>query len=202
MDPYKILGISKSASPSEIQRAYRKLAVEYHPDVNKEPDAAEKFREVKAAYDILSDPKRRKTYDETGDTQDPADLEKLIVNTLKMMFTEVVSSGRSDNPLIVLRKIITDNITLAGDKKHQVDRDLLRWEKVRNKIQVTEGDRNIFVETVDAAIDELKSKRSQLDHQIDMCKRTREYLQKYKYAGTPMSEDLRSGGDLIVYFLQ
>ena len=54
-DVYEILGISKSASQDEIKSAYRKLAKKYHPDLNKEPGAEEKFKEVQEAYDILSD---------------------------------------------------------------------------------------------------------------------------------------------------
>jgi len=69
-DYYEVLGVSKDASPEEIKKAYRKLARQYHPDVNKEPDAEEKFKEVKEAYDVLSDSQRRAQYDRFGH-QDP-----------------------------------------------------------------------------------------------------------------------------------
>lgn len=65
-DYYATLGVSKSASEAEIKSAYRKLAREYHPDINKTQGAEAKFKEVSEAYQILSDPGKRKTYDQFG----------------------------------------------------------------------------------------------------------------------------------------
>ncbi len=65
-DYYEVLGVGKDASGEDIKKAYRKLARQYHPDVNKEPDAENKFKEVKEAYDTLSDDGKRETYDRYG----------------------------------------------------------------------------------------------------------------------------------------
>lgn len=65
-DYYEILGVSKKASQDDIKRAYRNLARKNHPDVNKEPGAAEKFKEINEAYQILSDPQKRSQYDYFG----------------------------------------------------------------------------------------------------------------------------------------
>jgi DnaJ-class molecular chaperone len=62
-DYYDILGVSRDASPEEIRRAYRTLARRYHPDVNKEPGADERFKEIGAAYEVLSDEDKRREYD-------------------------------------------------------------------------------------------------------------------------------------------
>ncbi len=65
-DYYEVLGISKGASEDEIKKAYRKLAKQYHPDVNKAPDAEAKFKEINEAYEVLSDPQKKATYDQFG----------------------------------------------------------------------------------------------------------------------------------------
>jgi len=66
-DLYKTLGIDKKATPAEIKKAYRKLARQYHPDTNAgDAKAEERFKEISAAYDVLSDPEKRKQYDRGG----------------------------------------------------------------------------------------------------------------------------------------
>lgn len=66
-DYYKILGVSKQATDDELKKAYRKLALKYHPDKNKAKGAEEKFKEVAEAYEVLSDKKQRQIYDQVGE---------------------------------------------------------------------------------------------------------------------------------------
>ena len=66
-DYYETLGVDKDATGSEIKKAYRKLAVKYHPDKNQDdPEAEEKFKEISAAYEVLSDEDKRAKYDRFG----------------------------------------------------------------------------------------------------------------------------------------
>ena len=75
-DPYKLLGVPKTASDDDIRKAYRKLAKKYHPDVNKDPKSQERFKEISAAYSLLSDKDMKKRYDSgqvdgSGQQQNP-----------------------------------------------------------------------------------------------------------------------------------
>lgn len=69
-DYYSLLGVSKGCSEADLKKAYRRLAKKYHPDVNKDAGAEDKFKEIQTAYEVLRDPEKRKLYDSYGDNWD------------------------------------------------------------------------------------------------------------------------------------
>ncbi|OGY09918.1 MAG: hypothetical protein A2782_04420 [Candidatus Blackburnbacteria bacterium RIFCSPHIGHO2_01_FULL_43_15b] len=94
-DPYEILGVSKNAADKEIKIAYRKLALQWHPDRNKSAQATEKFKEINEAYEILSDPKKKEMYDQYGN----ADAANPFGGFQQGPFNFTYSYGNRQNPL-------------------------------------------------------------------------------------------------------
>lgn len=66
-DFYDLLGVSRDADADTLKRSYRRLARQYHPDINKDPGAEDKFKEIGRAYEVLSDPQTRARYDQFGE---------------------------------------------------------------------------------------------------------------------------------------
>ena len=95
-DLYETLGVDRDASFDDIKKAYRKLARSYHPDVNPDPAMAEKFKEITAAYEILSDPDKRQNYDVGGNGFGGFNSGGLALATLWMLFLAVGNSAVQD----------------------------------------------------------------------------------------------------------
>eukprot|EP00892_Ulva_mutabilis_P004988 jgi/Ulvmu1/2861/UM146_0003.1 len=83
---YEIIGLQEGASNEEIKKAYRKRALLLHPDKNSAPDAQDKFQQLQKVYNVLSDPDKRKIYDQTGSVGDAEDLNSKDFDSLYEYF--------------------------------------------------------------------------------------------------------------------
>jgi putative DNA primase/helicase len=101
-DCYKVLGVKRDATQEEIKKAYRKLAQQYHPDKNHDPDAEERFKEINEAYSVLSDPKKREQYDKEGATTE------IPIDTW-MPPRDFLEYPPPSDPMAVARKIVADH---------------------------------------------------------------------------------------------
>jgi molecular chaperone DnaJ len=138
-DYYSILGIERGAEPAEIKKAYRKLAIQYHPDRNPDnPEAEEKFKELAEAYDVLSDPEKRRMYDQFGTAGlkgsgfdfRPDDIFSSFMSMFGGGFEDIFGSHGRGGPTRGRDHQTTQNITLEEAAKG-IDKELrLRREEV------------------------------------------------------------------------
>lgn len=134
-DPYKVLGIKKTARPKTIKTAYRKLSMIHHPDKGGDP---EKFREIKDAFNLLSDPEKRKRWDSTGRSDEspvtPEKVKGAIMHLMTVVVEATVKPGQApDDPvwdnikLKILSSLVNDrgaidrNISEAKRKLHRTE---------------------------------------------------------------------------------
>ena len=131
---YKVLGVSKKASDEEIKKAYRKLAMKYHPDRNKEDGAAEKFTQINEAYAVLSDAEKRAHYDRFGSAPGAA----LFFVTRRTLNRTVLESGRHW-PANVTESVAAQHMTqseIRTDGHNVADLDTERGRDVRGEVLV------------------------------------------------------------------
>jgi curved DNA-binding protein len=117
-DFYQVLGVSRSASQDEIQSAYRKLARTYHPDVNKDPAAEERFKEISEAYDVLSDPDQRSRYDAFG-----TDFRQVPEGVDPQAWTRARAGASAGGPRGGWRSADTDGVRFSSGGFENLGRD-------------------------------------------------------------------------------
>lgn len=86
-DFYKVLGVSPESNEDEIKKAYRKMALKFHPDKNSDADAEDRFKEIAEAYEILTDPKKRSIYDQFGEEGEEGRGSEIVIASILNSFT-------------------------------------------------------------------------------------------------------------------
>lgn len=138
---YDLLGVKPDALQSEIKDAYRRACTMYHPDKNSEPGAAELFVSIKRAYETLSDPVKRKQYDNTGDTSDDAlavdsmVIQNLTVNVRNFIEASIREDGRVPD-FTQLVDHFRDTLSMAITSRCHVEARIKRLKKMKRKINI------------------------------------------------------------------
>jgi hypothetical protein len=189
---YEVLDVSENASDAEIKKAYRRAASKHHPDKNRGDEAAAeiRFREVQSAYECLSDPERRKVYDETGDTSvergNPA--EDLFFHLLNEISEHLESSYEV---LEKIRLVLNEMIEECSERKLQTDRRIVVIQGMLKAVRFKGKGANLVEGVLSSKLTKLQAERVDLDQATTAAKAAYDMLREYEAMDrpSPLSRD-------------
>ena len=188
MDLYKILGIRKNASPQSIKKAFRKKAKQTHPDISGDPEEFHTFLDVKTAYDVLSDPEKRKIYDETGryDTK-PSDSD--ISQAAQLIFTALRELIGRHKDKVVYTDIIQDIKKSFNNKIGEIQKAINEMKSIQavlndvsSRTVVDDGQFNYISVMLDSESDNIGRAVNENESQINMIRKCLEMLEHYHFS--------------------
>ncbi len=195
---YAVLGVRKNAGANTIKKAYRRLAMQYHPDRNPgdgQEEAAARYRAVTEAYEILSDPARRKRYDETGDTSaargETKELLDFLVPRLMQTVREQVNAKchkRVNLITSLVSKIRGDMGTVEQSAKN-LEWTVKELREVASRLGVKEGE-NLFASIITTQASRAEMEAQAARAEVAKCQKALDYLSgcTYRTDGSPDSE--------------
>lgn len=198
IDPYEVLGVGKDASSTQIKAKYRSLSKTYHPDKNEGDDT--KFKQIKDAYDILSDPERRQRYDKTGRTDKNPVTPEAIRNVMEGMIQNVIDQETmaSEQPLAInvidWQDIKLKIITSMKISRRQVVADLKATERKLNIARrlaarfKSKQEQDPVGEIFKAKIENIEGLFRQQQSALELSIAVQEEFEKYEYEVGPNSE--------------
>lgn len=199
MNPYEILGVRPDATQADIKTAYRSLSKEYHPDRNKDdPEASRKFYEVQEAYDLLSDPERRKRYDETGSVGEQyKTTEAEIEATIIQLFSSVVNGGedlsRVNFPVVMTQMLKTSRRQIRANIK-SLNEQLFKMLMVRKRVKKKGEGKNILLAWLDDRVSSLEYQIKAQENALDISMQAEERMKDYEFEVGPQPEGQFSQG--------
>lgn len=182
---YEVLGISEDADEAEIKKGYRRKASDTHPDTHPDdPEAAAKFKEVKEAYECLSDPERKLAYDETGDTSvetgNPA--EDLFIHLLN----EVVDDHETVfDTLARVKHVLTQMIDECMERKFQTDVDIVKLTGRVKRVRYDGKGVNLVEAVIKDKLVRANQLRSELDDAMTAAKGAYDMMKDYLATDKP-----------------
>jgi curved DNA-binding protein CbpA len=176
VNPYEVLGVAKDATLEQIRRAYRSLSKKRHPDAGGSPEA---MRDLNRAHDILSDPVKRKSFDETG-SADHADTE--FQQAASHISTLFISAIDAPNPLEVTRDRIKTDLENFRRRIQAGEAQLVRIEKAADRLTYRGEGPDILRQALEGKRVEVEQNRKNYEAALLTGSRMLELLSAYEYA--------------------
>ena len=146
---YEDLGVPKDVAPEDLKAAFRRAAQTHHPDKGGSEEA---FKRVKEAYEVLSDPARRRTYDETGQTTAQPSVEEEAESLLGHIFSQYLDSNETEDPIASMRNVVSKSKTQQTNTLKDQERALKRISKLKGKLVRKDGGVNSLGQILDAKV--------------------------------------------------
>jgi len=179
MNPYTELDVPVDASLETIRQRYRTLAQMHHPDKG---GNEELFKCIKLAYEILSDPVRRKQYDITGETTTTNAKDEAIANIVQILLHIVPNFNVEQDDLIQIAEVETRTmLDLAHKDIGITERYILNLEKVISKLRIKTDSENILTGFIANQIQQRKNELVDFQHRVQVCTLMLEILKDYEY---------------------
>lgn len=179
---YEELGIKKEASAAEVKRAYKHKAQQVHPD--KEGGSAEAFNKVKQAYDILSNEEKRIQYDEHGTIDHTTTtIRDDAIAEIANLFMQVINNVdfKYNNLIEKLKSISNEQISTVAKHKESIAAIIERNRAIAERMNVKEGQENLFTRMLDADTATQNGKVAALDKAANVFKEVLQILEDYEY---------------------
>lgn len=192
MNPYEVIGVRRNSSAKTILKAYRRLAMEHHPDRNPgDEEAAARFEAVQRAYELLRDPARRKRYDETGDASEPratqhpdAELMAVLGPCLSQVVDQLVEQGKraeSVDVVAAMREWLREAKSHRVKIRSKVGRMLTFYRETVARFRREGDDENCFASLARTQVQMLEAQDAQLEREVVLAGRCSDYLDRYGY---------------------
>jgi len=180
MNPYDILGVAIDASAEEIKQRYRTLAQLHHPDKGGD---AELFKQIKLSYEILSDPLRRKDFDQTGNINTKIDVRNEALDCIAQMLFRIVPNfnPEQDDLIFLMKKEVTTIKTDMNNNINVCNIHLTNLEKVIHRLKIKTDNENLLLRFVEKQIEQRKQEHSSFIRRIEICDIVFDILNDYAY---------------------
>jgi curved DNA-binding protein CbpA len=185
MNPYTILEISPQASDEEIKKKFRVLAQQYHPDKGGD---TEKFKEINLAYSVLSDPIRRKLYDETGIYKNEPNLKDQALNDICSRLAHFLWKMNVDMEDLIhlLKSDIQNEKNQLNQKISTTQQTIANFKRAVNKIRRKKEGENILQNFIKLQVKQQEDLLNNQNNRIKLCDTMLEIVDDYEYGDIPI----------------